>query len=160
MSNLRFALVGCGSIARKHAHVLHNYLDEAEIGAFVDLDGARACEFSRKFEAPGFTSVDEMMRRVGDRIDVINVLTPSGAHCENVLDLVQYGRPLVVEKPLALRLEDADRMIKACDAHGVKLFVRSEEHTSELQSLTNLVCRLLLEKKKKQDRWQRDTSAK
>src|SRR5437773_10843242 len=69
MSNLRFALVGCGSIARKHAHVLHNYLDEAEIGAFVDLDGARACEFSRKFEAPGFTSVDEMMRRVGDRID-------------------------------------------------------------------------------------------
>src|SRR5437773_5650996 len=123
MSNLRFALVGCGSIARKHAHVLHNYLDEAEIGAFVDLDGARACEFSRKFEAPGFTSVDEMMRRVGDRIDVINVLTPSGAHCENVLDLVQYGRPLVVEKPLALRLEDADRMIEACDAHGVKLFV-------------------------------------
>ena len=51
------------------------------------------------------------------------MLTPSGAHCANVLDLVQYGRPLVVEKPLALRLEDADRMIEACDAHGVKLFV-------------------------------------
>ena len=123
MSKLRFALVGCGSIARKHAHVLHNYLDEAEIGAFVDLHEARACEFSRKYGAPGFTSVDEMMRRVGDQIDVISVLTPSGAHCENVLDLVQYGRPLVVEKPLALRLEDADRMIEACDAHGVKLFV-------------------------------------
>ena len=43
MSKLRFALVGCGSIARKHAHALHHYLDEAEIGAFVDLDlGARA----------------------------------------------------------------------------------------------------------------------
>jgi len=36
---------------------------------------------------------------------------------------VQYGRPLVVEKPLALRLDDADRMIEACDVHGVKLFV-------------------------------------
>ena len=51
------------------------------------------------------------------------MLTPSGAHCANVLDLVEYGRPLVVEKPLALRLADADRMIEACDAHGVKLFV-------------------------------------
>ena len=39
MSKLRFALIGCGSIARKHAQVLHDYLPEAEIGAFVDLDG-------------------------------------------------------------------------------------------------------------------------
>ena len=123
MSKLRFALIGCGSIARKHAHVLHNYLDEAEIAAFVDLNEARGQEFSQKFGAPAFTSSAEMMRQVGDSVDVISVLTPSGAHCENVLDLVQYGRPLVVEKPLALRLEDADRMIEACDAHGVKLFV-------------------------------------
>jgi UDP-N-acetyl-2-amino-2-deoxyglucuronate dehydrogenase len=64
-----------------------------------------------------------MMGALGDRIDVLSVLTPSGAHCGNVLDLVQYRRPLVVEKPLALRLEDADRMLQACDAHGVKLFV-------------------------------------
>ena len=40
-----------------------------------------------------------------------------------MLELVEYGRPIVVEKPMALRLEDADRMIDACDAHGVKLFV-------------------------------------
>jgi UDP-N-acetyl-2-amino-2-deoxyglucuronate dehydrogenase len=123
MSRLRFALVGCGSIARKHAHVLHNYLDQAEIGAFVDQHEARACEFSRQYGAPAFVAVDDMMRRVGEQIDVISILTPSGAHCANVLALVKYGRPLVVEKPLALRLEDADRMIEECDAHGVKLFV-------------------------------------
>jgi predicted dehydrogenase len=64
-----------------------------------------------------------MMSAQGDRIDVFSVLTPSGAHCSNVLDLVEYGRPIVVEKPMALRLEDADRMIEACDANGVKLFV-------------------------------------
>ena len=64
-----------------------------------------------------------MMGAIGDRIDVISVLTPSGAHCENVLEFARYGRPMVVEKPLALRLKDADDMIEACDAHGVKLFV-------------------------------------
>ena len=54
-----------------------------------------------------------MMRALGDRIDVVSVLTPSGLHCDNVLELAEYGRPLVVEKPMALRLEDADRMIEA-----------------------------------------------
>ena len=123
MSKLRFGLIGCGNIARKHAHVLRNSLEEASIGAFVDLNPVRAKEFSEKFDAPAFSSVDEMMHKMGDQIDVFSVLTPSGAHCPNVLDLVKYGRPLVVEKPLALRLEDADRMIEACDANGVKLFV-------------------------------------
>jgi UDP-N-acetyl-2-amino-2-deoxyglucuronate dehydrogenase len=123
MSKVRFALVGCGNIAKKHAHVLHNTLDEAEIGAFVDTDVSKAQELSSKFGPPAFDSVRGMMREVGDRIDVISVLTPSGAHCRNVLDLVEYSRPLVVEKPMALRLEDADRMIEACDVHGVKLFV-------------------------------------
>jgi predicted dehydrogenase len=123
MSKLRFALVGCGNIARKHAHVLSSYLDEAEIGAFVDLNLARAEELSAKYGPPAFSSISDMMRAVDERIDVVSVLTPSGSHCENVLELVQYGKPLVVEKPLALRLEDADRMIEACDEHGVRLFV-------------------------------------
>jgi predicted dehydrogenase len=123
MSTLKFGLIGCGNIARKHAHVLHQYLEQAEIGAFVDRDIRRAQEFSAKYGAPAYSSVAEMMSAQGDRIDVFSVLTPSGAHCSNVLDLVEYGRPIVVEKPMALRLEDADRMIEACDANGVKLFV-------------------------------------
>ena len=123
MSSLRFALVGCGNIARKHAHAIQNLLEDGSVGAFVDLNLNRAEEFSAKYGAPAFGSVKEMMEKIGDQIDVISVLTPSGAHYENVLDFVQYGRPLIVEKPLALKLDDADRMIEACDARGVKLFV-------------------------------------
>ncbi len=123
MEKLRFALIGCGTIARKHAHVLHGNLEEAEIGAFVDVRPARAQEFSARYGAPAFSCVAEMMAAMGDRIDVFSVLTPSGLHCESVLALAEYRRPIVVEKPLALRLADADRIIEACDAGGVKLFV-------------------------------------
>jgi predicted dehydrogenase len=123
MSSLRFGLVGCGNIATKHAHVLTEYVEDAEIGGFVDIDGARAQQFGAKYGAPAFTSVAEMMRAIGDRIDVISVLTPSGAHCQNVLEWAKYGRAMVVEKPLALRLQDADDMIETCEAHNVKLFV-------------------------------------
>ena len=123
MSKLRFALIGCGNIARKHAHALQHFVAEAEIAAFVDRDLSRAQDFSAKYGAPAFVNACEMMRTMGDSIDVFSILTPSGSHCANVLELVEYGRPMVVEKPLALRLDDADRMIEACDAHGVKLFV-------------------------------------
>ena len=57
MSAVRFALVGCGSIARKHAHALHHYVEDAEIGAFVDLNIDRARELSEKYGAPAFPSV-------------------------------------------------------------------------------------------------------
>ena len=123
MSKVRFALVGCGSIAKKHAHALHHYIDEAEIGAFVDRDLGRAQQFGAKYGAPAFSSVQDLMAAEDGRIDAFSVLTPSGAHAPLVLELAQYGRPIVVEKPMALRLDDADRMIEACDANGVKLFV-------------------------------------
>jgi predicted dehydrogenase len=123
MSKLRFALVGCGTIATKHAHVLHECVEDAEIGAFVDIEPARAQQFAKQYDAAAFTSVAEMMHAIGDRIDVISVLTPSGTHCQNVLQFAQYGRPMVVEKPLALRLQDADEMLDVCEAHNVKLFV-------------------------------------
>src|SRR5262245_28805560 len=123
MSKVRFALVGCGNIARKHAHALHQYIDEAEIGAFVDRDLNRARDLGAKYGAPAFSSIAELMATEDGGIDAFSVLTPSGAHCANVLELAEYGRPIVVEKPMALRLDDADRMIEACDQHGVKLFV-------------------------------------
>ena len=64
-----------------------------------------------------------MMREFGDGIDAISVLTESGNHARHVQELAPYGKHLIVEKPMALTLDDADAMIRACDAHGVKLFV-------------------------------------
>ncbi len=87
MSKMKFCLVGCGNIARKHAHVLKEYLEDAEIGAFVDRDLSRAQKFSKEYGAPAFSNVSEMMREMKDQIDVFSVLTPSGAHCDNVLEL-------------------------------------------------------------------------
>jgi UDP-N-acetyl-2-amino-2-deoxyglucuronate dehydrogenase len=62
-----------------------------------------------------------MMQAV--RPDVVVVLTESGRHAEHVLELARYGRDIMVEKPMALTLDDADAMIRACDGAGVRLFV-------------------------------------
>ena len=119
----RFAIVGCGNIAKKHIHVIQNYLDGAEITAFCDIILDRAQTFGNDYNAPAFSDIHQMFDAVGTDIDIVSILTPSGIHTENVLELVQYGKPLVIEKPIALRLEDADRIIRACDINGVKIFV-------------------------------------
>ena len=119
----RFAIVGCGNIAKKHIHVIQNYLDGAEITAFCDIILDRAQTFGNDYNAPAFSDIHQMSDAVGDDIDIVSILTPSGIHTKNVLELVQYGKPLVIEKPIALRLEDADRIIRACDINGVKIFV-------------------------------------
>jgi len=58
-----------------------------------------------------------------EQIDVFSVLTPSGYHASHVIALARYGKHIVVEKPMALTLEDADEMVRACDRAGVRLFV-------------------------------------
>ncbi len=64
-------------------------------------------------------------------IDAFSILTPSSLHAGNVIQLASFGKPIVVEKPMALRLDDADRMVKVCDKFGVKLFVVKQNRFNE-----------------------------
>lgn len=119
----RFALVGCGNIVKKHIHVIQNYLDNAKISAFQDIIPEIAHAFGEKYNVPSFSNIHEMFKTVGNEIDIVSILSPSGVHISNVLELVKYGKPLIIEKPIALRLEDADEIIRACDENGVRIFV-------------------------------------
>jgi predicted dehydrogenase len=120
---MRFALAGCGTIAKKHVHAIDNYLDDSEIVAVCDILPEQAKKFGKKLKVPAFTDVHKMMETVADKVDIVSILTPSGTHAKNVVELVAYHKPLIVEKPIALQLEEADEIIQACDSHGIKIFV-------------------------------------
>jgi len=119
---LSFALIGCGRIAKRHSELLgHNQIPNARLAAVCDVIASKAEEVSKPFCVPFYTDMHKMMQ--SEMIDVAVVLTESGLHAENVVALAAYKKHIVVEKPMALTLPDADRMIAACDAAGVKLFV-------------------------------------
>lgn len=121
---LKFAIVGCGRIGRRHAEILgERQIDGAELVGVCDIDPERAAAFGERHGVPAFTDYHEMMRTLGDGVDVVSILTPSGMHARHTIDLAPYGKHVVVEKPMALTLSDADEMILACDRAGVKLFV-------------------------------------
>ena len=119
---VRVALVGCGRISVRHAELLTNQeIDGAELAAVCDLDPNKAQATGEKYGVPYFTSMDEMAKTIEP--DLFSVLTPSGLHAEHVIHLAQYGRNILVEKPMALTLAEADAMISTCDRHGIRLFV-------------------------------------
>jgi UDP-N-acetyl-2-amino-2-deoxyglucuronate dehydrogenase len=119
---LRFALLGCGRIARRHADLLGTgQIGGAGLAAVCDIDPDRARTYGERYRVPCFRDLDEMLAVPG--IDVVSVLTPSGLHAEHAIAVAAAGKHVVVEKPMALRLDHADAMIRACDIAGVKMFV-------------------------------------
>lgn len=119
---LKFALVGCGRIAKRHAELLGgNIIDQAKLVAVCDVDLEKAKVYGEKYNVPYFSDMHDMMRSI--EVDVVSVLTESGYHARHVIELSQYSKDIVVEKPMALTLKDAGAMIEACDSAGVKLFV-------------------------------------
>lgn len=120
---LEFALVGCGRIAKRHSDLLgNNQITGAKLSAVCDIVEEKAKIIADKYNVPYYTDMDKMMTSEKN-IDVISVLTPSGLHAKHVINLAKYKKHIVVEKPMALTLDDADSMIRACDENHIKLFV-------------------------------------
>ena len=119
---INFALLGCGRIAKRHAELLGTgQIAGARLAAVCDVRPERAQEFGARYSVPSFESLSDMLREPG--IDVVSVLTPSGMHAEHAIAVARGRRHVVVEKPMALTLVDAEAMVSACDAAGVRLFV-------------------------------------
>lgn len=92
-----------------------------ELAAVCDIKPDRAKEIADRYDVPAYSDMHEMLEK--EAIDVVTILTESGNHARHVIELAPYGKHLIVEKPMALRLDDADRMIDACDRNRCKLFV-------------------------------------
>lgn len=122
MKIIKFALLGCGRIVKKHIEALQE-IENAKLVSVCDLDIEKAKKASEMAGGVNYyTSYDEMLKN--EEIDVINILTPSGLHPKHTVDIVKkYKKHIVCEKPMALKLEDADEMIRTCDEYGVRLFV-------------------------------------
>jgi predicted dehydrogenase len=119
---IKFGLLGCGRIAKRHSDLLGGgHIAGAELVAVCDEVPERADAVAAKFGVPAFYDINAFLSR--GQMQVVSVLTPSGMHPAHAIAAAKAGKHVVVEKPMALRLEDADNMIRACDAAGVKLFV-------------------------------------
>lgn len=113
---LRMAVVGVGHLGKHHARLLAS-LPGVSLAAVADIDAARAHEIGAAYGAAPVTD----WRALDGAIDAACVAVPTEAHLEVALGLIERGVHVLVEKPLARSLTEADTLIAAAAARGVRL---------------------------------------
>lgn len=134
---LRFGLIGCGRIASRHTQSLSS-LRGTQLVAVADIIDSRAQRFAKEYGTDSYTDY----RHVLDRhdVDVVNVCVPSGLHAQIAIDAMDAHKHVIVEKPIALSLNDADRMMAKAQSVGVKLcVVLQNRYNPPMQDLRKLV---------------------
>ena len=122
MKKLGFGVIGTGIVGGAwHAHVYH-HMPRAELIAVCDLNQGRAREIADKYAVPHvYSDYRDLLARPD--IAAVSIATPDFAHREIAVAAAQAGKHILVEKPLATTVEDAEAILRAVEEAGVKLMV-------------------------------------
>jgi len=118
---LKVAAIGVGSLGRHHAR---NYAELAREGRIefigaCDVNAETVAQIGKDNLCRVFSDWHELL----DQVDMVSIATPTETHCEIACAFLEKGKHVLVEKPIALTLEEADKMIAAAESLGAKLMV-------------------------------------
>lgn len=137
MKKLRFAIYGCGVIARTHAAVLAE-IENSELLGCADVSDASAEAFAVKYGIKKYDGLDALLK--DPDIDVITVCTPSGTHADIATRVLAADKNVVLEKPMAITSRDCDRIIEAAKKSRGKLTVISQMRSApDVRRLRELI---------------------
>lgn len=117
---LGFALIGCGLVGPAHARSLRE-LTDADLKVACSRTESKLASFADEYQLDYTTDYDQILER--DDIDVVDITTPPWSHEELVTKAAKAGKHVVLEKPIATSIEEAERLTKTCADHGVKLAI-------------------------------------
>lgn len=117
---MRLGIVGCGAIASR-AHVPAFVKAGANIMAVADTDLRRAQDFAKRFGIPA--AYDDYRQLLRENVELVSVCSPPDTHAQISIDAAEMGKHILVEKPMATNLDDAERVVRACERNCVKLCV-------------------------------------
>jgi predicted dehydrogenase len=117
---LKIGFIGCGGIARHHASRMKQ-LRNARIAAASDVVEAAARSFAADFGGTPYPDYRKLLRQ--DDLDAVWVCTPTFQHPGPVIAAARAGKHVFCEKPMALKLGDAERMAEACDQAKVRFTI-------------------------------------
>ena len=110
---VRVGVVGVGSLGVNHARIYAS-LEGAELAGIYDVDPERAAYVAAMYKAEVCETLDALM----DRIDAASVVVPTNLHFDVASQMIRQGKHLLVEKPIALSVADAERAVAAARANG------------------------------------------
>ncbi len=138
MSNvMKFGILGCGMIANMHAQAIQS-MEDAKLLGVSDPIEASAKAFSEKYGVAVYKDYEAMLN--DPEIDIVCICTPSGFHASGALEALKHNKHVVLEKPMALTIEDADAIVEASKESGCLLTVISQLRFQEdIQKVKKMV---------------------
>ena len=126
METLKVGIIGLGGIARSHCDAIAT-LDNVEVVAVADLFEEKRREYMDKYNIPkGYETHTELLQ--DDEVDAVAVVLGHQLHHQLTVDSCNAGKHVLVEKPMAISLQQCDDMIAAAAANNVKLMVGYSQH--------------------------------
>jgi predicted dehydrogenase len=117
---IQVAVIGAGAFGKNHARVYHQLASKGEqvkLAAVVDSDVAKADTIAREYGVRAFGSVEQMIQTRGE-IQAASVAVPTAAHLQVACTLMESGIDVLIEKPLAASLAEADELISLAGKHS------------------------------------------
>ena len=118
MRKIRTAIIGCGKVSDLHADAL-GMTPEADFVAVYSRDREKSRRYAEKYGVRGFSDIREMISQAG--VEVAIICTPHPAHRSAAVAAIEAGAHVLVEKPLAVNLEDCDAILAAAKKAQVKV---------------------------------------
>jgi predicted dehydrogenase len=118
MSKIKYGVIGVGALGRHHARWA-SQIDAFDFQGVYDIDRARSDEVASELNCRSFETIETLL----DSCDATSIAVTTSNHCEVALKVIEAGKNLLIEKPIAANLDEADRIIAAAESKGVKLMV-------------------------------------
>lgn len=125
MEKVKVAILGAGFIADIHMECYHRFVHNAQVVGVYTRDENKAKAFAEKHHLPNaYSNIDDLISNSG--CDVVDICLPNFLHADAAIKAAKAGKHVIIEKPIAVTLEQADAMINACKAANVKLMYAEE----------------------------------
>ena len=118
MKQTNVGVIGVGSMGYNHVRI-YSELENANLIAISDMVRGTLDKVSKEFDTVGYVDYDNILQI--DDIEVVNICVPTVFHYNVVMDAIEAGKNVLVEKPIALKLPEAQKMIEAAEDAGVTL---------------------------------------
>lgn len=116
MRKIKTSIIGCGKVGHFHAKCFQSMNNSEFVGA-VDMLPGKGAEFAKEYGVQGFDSIEELVDKTG--AEAISICTPHLSHAETAVEAMKLGLHVAIEKPLAISLEDCDRIINTAKEYNV-----------------------------------------
>ncbi|QHL86718.1 Gfo/Idh/MocA family oxidoreductase [Nibribacter ruber] len=119
---IRWGIIGCGDVTEVKSGPAFQKIPHSQLMAVMRRDGQKARDYAQRHGVP--TWYDNAQALLHDpTVDAVYIATPPDSHFEFTLQVAAAGKPVYVEKPMALNFAQCQQMVEACEAAQVPLFV-------------------------------------